>query len=101
MGSPARDSPLFEHARRGQRLIQAAATIESQEDFRVWRAERNDWIWTTAEALERWHGPEIAEAIRHAPGQPALTGDWRRLLPLELARVDQALETLSALGEQA
>jgi hypothetical protein len=98
MSRPQDDDLLAEHIERGHRLIRAATTIQSLEDFRVWRAERNTWIWTTAEALERWHGPEIAESVRHSPGQPATTDGWRdNALTDELARVNRVLARLYEL----
>jgi hypothetical protein len=97
MSSSREDPSLAEHIQRGQRLIETAAAIESQDDFLVWRSDRNRWIWMTAEALERWHGPETANALRHAPGQPAPSSHWRRVLPLEISRVHHALEILSEL----
>lgn len=98
MSRPREDDALAEHIERGHRLIQAATTIQSLDDFRVWRAERNTWIWTTAEALERWHGPEIAESVRRSPGQPALTDEWRNsALTDGLARVNRVLARLYEL----
>jgi hypothetical protein len=91
------DNALAEHIERGHRLIQAATTLRSLEDFRVWRAERNTWIWTTAEALERWHGPEIADSVRHSPSQSALTDEWLSVLTDELARVNRVLARLYEL----
>jgi hypothetical protein len=92
------DDVLAEHIERGHRLIRDATTIRNLDDFRVWRAERNTWIWTTAEALERWHGPEIADSIRHSPGQPTLTEEWRSdALTDELARVNRVLARLYEL----
>ena len=98
MSRPPDDDALAEHIERGHGLIRDAATIQSLEDFRVWRSERNTWIWTTAEALERWHGPEIAESVRHSPGHPALTEEWRSdVLTDELARVNRVLARLYEL----
>ena len=98
MSRPREDDPLAEHIERGHRLIRAATAIQSLEDFRVWRAERNTWIWTTAETLERWHGPEIAESVRNSPSQPATTDEWRdNALTEELARVNQVLARLYEL----
>ncbi len=98
MTRPRKDDPLVEHIERGHRLIQAATTIQNLDDFRVWRAERNTWIWTTAEALERWHGPEIAESVRHSPTQPATTDEWRSdALTDELTRVNRVLARLYEL----
>lgn len=98
MSRPQDEDLLVEHIERGHRLIRAATTIQSLEDFRVWRAERNTWIWTIAEALERWHGPEIAESVRRSPSHPALTDEWRdSVLTGELARVNRVLARLYEL----
>jgi hypothetical protein len=95
MSRPHEDDALAEHIERGHRLIRAATGLQSLEDFRVWRSQRNTWIWTTAEGLERWHGPEIAESVRRSPGHPALTEDWRSdVLSDELARINRVLALL-------
>jgi hypothetical protein len=98
MSRPREDDVLAEHIERGHWLIQIASTIRNLDDFRVWRAERNTWIWTTAEALERWHGPEIADSVRRSPSHPALTEEWRSdVLTEELARVNRVLARLYEL----
>lgn len=76
---------------------QAVADDYHQRGEHPARAERNTWIWTTAEALERWHGPEIADSVRHSPGQSALADGWRSVLTDELARVNRVLARLYEL----
>jgi len=100
MDSAREDLALSEHIQRGQHLIRAAGAIGSQDDFRVWRANRNTWIWTTSEALERWRGEEVAHSVREAASRSDFAANWQRILPDEIARVRQALGALWLLAER-
>jgi hypothetical protein len=100
MSSTREVRTLSEHIEQGHQLVHAATVVESQDDFRVWRADRNTWVWRTAEALEREHGPEIAERVRHGTARRVLEDGWSGAHSDEVTRVRRALKALYELGAE-
>lgn len=101
MDSPREVRSLAELLERGRRLIESAAKVRDGDDFRVWRANRNTWIWSAAEALEARHEGSRAQALRGLATVHDPTSAWHAVLPAELMRVREALVVLRELAGDA
>jgi hypothetical protein len=92
----APDSVLTGLVASGERLIEAATMIGDQEDFHVWRQQRNAWSRGVAYALARDDVSGRAEQFKAFPWVERPLAGWRAALPGEVQAVRDAVAALKS-----
>ncbi|HEX4467205.1 MAG TPA: hypothetical protein VH025_08445 [Solirubrobacteraceae bacterium] len=81
---------------RGELLLATVSMIGDQEDLRVWRARRNQWVQETATLLDANSDADEASRFRDLAHVRKPHSSWRVALPEEALCVHRAV---SWLGE--
>jgi hypothetical protein len=92
---------LAELVERGERLARAASMVGDQDDFHVWRDNRNAWVDATLLDLKDGRSPVEARTFLAAVSATHPGSGWQLTLPEKLASVEQGVTVLRTLAHSA
>jgi hypothetical protein len=86
--------------KRGERLLEDAATIGDQESFRFWQLRRSSWVADTVASLQEEVDGETLQAFQRAMRPRVAEGVIYEDLPVELEGLRRGLVVLTELSDQ-